>query len=267
MSRNVRAGAVGAAVVLVAAVTGGFLAMHAHAAAKDATATSATVSATLKHRSGATGSGKLTGKLTSSSSTAGKLAWKISFAGLKSPATGVQIRLGSKVLAHLCTSCASGAHKSVTLRGATFKAVSTSKATVTVSTKKFATGQISGRLKVAASSGGGGGGGGVGTIVVTPATIAAGKKYAGQFSCQSCHTIDGAKSVGPTWKGLYNSTVPLKTGGTTKATAAYLFGIITNPSSANVAGYDSGVMAEVIAPGEVSDAQARDIVAYIESLK
>lgn len=266
MSRNVRAGAVGAAIVVVAAVTGGFLAMHAHAAAKNATATSATVSATLKHRAGATGSGKLTGKLTSSGSSAGKLAWKITFSGLKSPATGVQIRLGSKVLAHLCSSCASGAHRSVTLRGATFKAVSTSKATVTVSTKKFATGQISGRLKVSGASGGGGGGG-VGTIVVTPATIAAGKKAAGQFSCQSCHTIDGTKSVGPTWKGLYNSTVPLKTGGTTKATAAYLFGIITNPSSANVAGYDSGVMAEVIAPGEVSDAQARDIIAYIESLK
>lgn len=265
MSRNVRAGAVGAAAVVVAAVTGGFLAMHAHAAAQNTTAASATVTATLKHRAGATGSGKLTGKLTSTSATAGKLAWKVTFTGLKSPATGVQIRLGTKVLAHLCNSCASGAHKTTALRGAAFKAVSTNKATVTVSTKKFATGQISGRLKVAASSGGGGGG--VGTIAVTAATIAAGKKAAAQFSCQSCHTIDGTKSVGPTWKGLYNSTVHLKTGGTTKATAAYLFGIITDPSTANVEGYDSGVMAEVIAPGEVSDAQARDIVAYIESLK
>ena len=51
------------------------------------------------------------------------------------------------------------------------------------------------------------------------------------------------------------------------ATDAYLIRVITDPSTLKVKGYDSGVMSEVIAPGTVSDAEARDIVAYIKSLK
>jgi len=56
-------------------------------------------------------------------------------------------------------------------------------------------------------------------------------------------------------------------GTTITATDSYLIGVITDPSTLNVEGYDSGVMSEVIAPGQVSDTQARDIVAYIKSLK
>jgi len=104
-------------------------------------------------------------------------------------------------------------------------------------------------------------------VPVTAATIAAGKKYAEQYSCTGCHSINGTKSTGPTWRGLAGSTVHLIGGGTTKATDSYLVSVITDPSNLRVAAFDPGVMQEAVPVGEVSDAQARDIVAYIKSLK
>lgn len=246
----------------------GFLASHARAAGDAAAAAPKTwtAAATLKKVSGA-GRGTFTGKLTSKNSTTGTLAWKLTFSGLSGPVTSVQLRQGTKVLAKLCSSCKSGVHKSTALRGATFKAVSKNKATVTVVTKAHPTGELKGLLKLKASTTSGGGGGGGGNVAVTPAAVAAGKKLAEHFSCTGCHTIDGTKSTGPTWKGLAGSKVPQTDGTTVVATDAYLIRVITDPSTLKVKGYDSGVMSEVIAPGTVSDAEARNIVAYIKSLK
>lgn len=120
-------------------------------------------------------------------------------------------------------------------------------------------------LKIKAPSTGGGGGGV--TVPVTPAAIAAGKKYSAKYSCTGCHSIDGSKSTGPTWKGLSGSTVRLIGGGTTKATDSYLITVITDPGQLKVAGFDPGVMQEAIPAGEVTDAEAKAIVAYIKSLK
>jgi cytochrome c1 len=265
LSRNVRVGAaVVTALALTASVAVGLLAAYARAATSGTTAVS-TVSAALKAKTGA-GKGALTGKLSSASAASGTLTWKLTYSGLSGPATGVQLRQGAKVLVRLCTTaCASGVHKSVVLKGATLTAVSAGKATVTVSTKAKAAGEISGALKVKGASTGGGGGT---TVAVTPAAVAAGKKFATDtFGCTGCHTISGAKSTGPTWKGLAGSKVHLTDGTTITATDSYLIGVITDPSTLKVEGYDSGVMSEVIAPGQVSDTQARDIVAYIKSLK
>ena len=43
--------------------------------------------------------------------------------------------------------------------------------------------------------------------------------------------------------------------------------MIADLSNLKVAGYDLGVMQEAIPAGEVSDAEAKAIVAYIKSLK
>jgi cytochrome c1 len=265
---------IGAAVVaplaLAVATTGGLLAAHARAATDGAQATPTvyTISATLK---GAHGKGSLTGRLSTITATSGTFTWKLKFSGLGARVTGTQLRVGTKILARLCGPCTSGAHKSLILHGQAYVTVKKNKAVVTVATKAHPTGQIKGALKVklAATGGGGGGatGGGSGTVAVTPAAIAAGKKYAAQYSCEGCHTITGAKSTGPTWKGLAGSRVHQSDGTTVTATDAYLIRVITDPSTLKVEGYDSGVMSEVIAPGEVSNTQARDIVAYIKSLK
>jgi len=263
VTKNVRTGAIVLASLAVAA--GGAVAVRATAATGSSSAASTTypASAALKAKAG-TGRGTFSGKLSSTNGTSGALAWKVTFSGLSGPATGVQLRLGSTVLSHLCTVCRAGVLKTTALRGVAVKAVYNSKATVTVSTKLHATGELAGLLKVTRPSTGGGGGG---VVVVTPAAIAAGKKYAAQYSCNGCHTINGTKSTGPTWKGLYNSKVRQTDGTTVTADDAYLIRVITDASTLKVQGYDSGVMSEVIPPGTVSNAQARAIVAYIKSLK
>jgi cytochrome c oxidase subunit II len=37
--------------------------------------------------------------------------------------------------------------------------------------------------------------------------VEVGKKFYNQYSCSQCHTIDGSKNTGPTWKGLWKSNV------------------------------------------------------------
>jgi cytochrome c1 len=265
VSRKLRIGAV--VVVSLAVVAGsliGFLAAHARAATDRAGATpkSYTAAATLKAVAG-TGRGTFSGTASSVNATSGTLTWKLVFTGLSGPVTGVQIRSGTKVLATLCTACKSGVHKTTALHGATFRTVAGNKATVTVATKAHPTGELKGVLKLTAKATGGGGT----TVAVTPAAVAAGKKLAEKYSCTGCHTVDGTKSTGPTWKGLAGSKVPQASGGTIIATDSYLIQVITDPPTLNVKGYDPGVMSEVIAPGEVSNAEARNIVAYIKSVK
>ncbi len=244
---------------LAAAATTGFLAGHAGAASP----ATYTASATMKPKAGK-GKGVFKGTVTSTTSSSGKLSWKLTYSGLSGRVTGVQLRQGTKILARLCiAACSSGVHRTQTLRGKTFTAVKAGKTTVTVATRAHSSGELVGVLKLKAT----GGGGGTVTVPVTAAAIAAGKKAAEKYSCTGCHSINGSKSTGPTWKGLAGSTVHLIGGGTTKATDSYLIGVITDPGSLKVAGYDPGVMQEAIPAGEVSDAEAKAIVAYIKSLK
>lgn len=251
----------GALVALAAATTAGFLAAHAGAASP----ASYTAAATLKATAGS-GKGSFTGTVSSTTSTSGALSWKLTYSGLSGRVTGVQLRQGTKILARLCiVACASGVHKTQALRGATYTAVVGGKTTITVATRAHSTGELAGALKLKKTSTGGGGG--TVTVPVTAAAIAAGKKAAEKYSCTGCHSINGTKSTGPTWKGLAGSTVHLIGGGTTKATDSYLISVIADPSNLKVAGYDPGVMQEAIPAGEVSDAEAKAIVAYIKSLK
>lgn len=262
MSKKGRIGFVVAApLVLAAALFAGLMAAQGHAASPSATA-----SATLKAKAGSKGRGVFTGALSTTTSSSGRLSWKLIYTNLSGRVTGIQLRQGSKIVNRLCVvGCSSGVHRTATLRGKTLTAVKAGKTTLTVATRKYSTGELVGVLKIKAPSTGGGGGGV--TVPVTPAAIAAGKKYSAKYSCTGCHSIDGSKSTGPTWKGLSGSTVRLIGGGTTKATDSYLITVITDPGQLKVAGFDPGVMQEAIPAGEVTDAEAKAIVAYIKSLK
>ena len=69
-----------------------------------------------------------------------------------------------------------------------------------------------------------------------------GKKWSAQFGCAACHSVDGTKIVGPTWKGLYNANVPLDNGTTVKADDAYILESITNPNAKIVQGFAPNLM-------------------------
>ena len=246
---------VAVAAALVAAASA-FAATRAHAANPQKTYA---VSATL------TGTGAVSGLFSAKFATAGstgKLTWKLSLKPT-GPATSAQIRAGSASVT-LCKPCSSGAHGVKSIAGAALKAIVAGKARLTIVPKKG--GPLTGTLRASASGGSGGSGGTI-TVTPTPALIAKGKSLVENYSCGGCHTIDGTKSTGPTWKGLAGAKQHLTTGGTAVATDSYLVGVITDPSTLKVAGYDAGVMAEVIPPGHISQAEAEAIVAYIKTLK
>jgi len=239
--------------VALAAAASAFAATRAHTANPQKTYG---VSATLK------GTGSVSGRFSATFATtgsSGKLTWKLSLTP-GGPATSVQIRAGAASVV-LCKPCSTGAHGVKSIAGAALKAIVGGTARLTIQPTKGAA--LNGTLKASAT----GGGGGTITVTPTPALIAKGKALVENYSCAGCHTIDGTKSTGPTWKGLAGSTQHLTTGGTAVATDTYLVGVITDPSTLKVAGYDAGVMAEVIPPGHISQAEAEAIVAYIKTLK
>lgn len=94
-----------------------------------------------------------------------------------------------------------------------------------------------------------------------------GKQLYSSLGCATCHSIDGSKKVGPTFKGLYGSQVKLTTGKTVTADPAYLLQSIQDPDALIVQGYQPGIMTSVIKPHQVSTADANDLIAYIKSLK
>lgn len=93
-----------------------------------------------------------------------------------------------------------------------------------------------------------------------------GAKWAAQFGCTACHSVDGTTIVGPTWKGLYGQARQLADGASITADEAYLRNSILDPNLQVVKGFPANVMPANF--GErLSDEQIGDIIAYIQSLK
>jgi len=87
------------------------------------------------------------------------------------------------------------------------------------------------------------------------------------LGCQGCHSLDGTPSSGPTFKGLSGSTVKLTNGKTVKADDQYLTESILDPDKEIVTGYKPGVMSAVIPKGQVSAADAKSLVDFINEQK
>jgi cytochrome c oxidase subunit 2 len=93
-----------------------------------------------------------------------------------------------------------------------------------------------------------------------------GKKLAAENGCAACHSVDGSRIVGPTWKGLYGADVSLSDGTTVKADDAYLKESILLSNAKVVKGFQPNVMPQNYRE-KLSDDQISDIVEYIKSLK
>ena len=87
------------------------------------------------------------------------------------------------------------------------------------------------------------------------------------LGCQGCHSIDGSKSSGPTFKGLAGSKVQLANGQTVTADDAYLLESILDPDKQIVQGYQPGVMSSVVQKGQVPEDQAKQLVEFIKKQK
>ena len=95
--------------------------------------------------------------------------------------------------------------------------------------------------------------------------ISLGESTAQAAGCQACHSTDGGKSVGPTWKGLFGSERTLTDGSTVVADEDYLKESILDPKAKTVAGFPD------IMPDNFGDTltelDVASLVAYIRSLK
>jgi cytochrome c2 len=100
-----------------------------------------------------------------------------------------------------------------------------------------------------------------------PAAVAKGKSDYTSLGCVGCHSIDGSKGTGPTFKGLYGAKSKLTNGQSVTADDAYLLESIMDPDKQIVAGFSPGIMSAVIKPGSVSQPEAQALIAYIKSLK
>lgn len=92
-----------------------------------------------------------------------------------------------------------------------------------------------------------------------------GRALAQQYGCLSCHSVDGSTSVGPTWKGLYESEVLLADGTTVEVDDDYLRRAIEDPGAEIVQGFPD-IMPKNF-KDQLTPEQIGLIVEYIESVK
>lgn len=96
-----------------------------------------------------------------------------------------------------------------------------------------------------------------------------GKQLVQSKQCLTCHSLNGKKLVGPTFKGLYGKkeTVIVKATGKEKEITvddAYIEESIKNPDKLKTKGFEKQVMT---VPVIVKDDEIKAIIAYLKTLK
>ena len=83
-----------------------------------------------------------------------------------------------------------------------------------------------------------------------------------RYNCNSCHSVDGSRQVGPTMKGVYGHDQEIENGPTVKVDEAFLTESIKAPMAKIAKGYPPAMP-----PLPVTDAEISDIIEYIKTLK
>ncbi|MCW0482440.1 cytochrome c oxidase subunit II [Gaoshiqia sediminis] len=110
------------------------------------------------------------------------------------------------------------------------------------------------------------------TTILVAGTVdsptASGKRIMTNIGCLACHSLDGSKLVGPSFKGLYGHEVTVKAGGETKTVVAddeYIKRSIYDPNSEIVEGFPKGMMQSY--QGQLSDDDIALMIEYLKTLK
>jgi cytochrome c oxidase subunit 2 len=95
----------------------------------------------------------------------------------------------------------------------------------------------------------------------------AGQRLLFERGCMSCHSVEGAKMVGPGFKGLFGSTVAVRTAGKSRsvvADSAYIHESIVNPGADVTDGFPN-----TMPPSKevLSDEEIGEIIGYLKTLK
>jgi cytochrome c oxidase subunit 2 len=101
---------------------------------------------------------------------------------------------------------------------------------------------------------------------VSSASKPDGARLAKEKGCLGCHSLDGSKMVGPTFKGLYRSTIKVVRDGkpvTVTVDDAYLIESIRKPKADIVEGFPP-IMPDY---PDLSDADMQALVEFIEGVR
>ena len=93
-----------------------------------------------------------------------------------------------------------------------------------------------------------------------------GAKLARRSGCATCHSLDGSRRPGPTWKGLYGQKRALANGQEVVADEAYLRRAIVNPDAEIARGFPKGMMPKDFAL-KLSEVKLRSIIELIKSVR
>jgi len=85
----------------------------------------------------------------------------------------------------------------------------------------------------------------------------------GQY-CSSCHSIDGSKNTGPSWKNLYGEEQAMADGSKAIADEEYVRESIYYPQKRIVAGYPAGQMNSFL--GQLAEDDVRALTWYMKSI-
>jgi cytochrome c oxidase subunit 2 len=94
-----------------------------------------------------------------------------------------------------------------------------------------------------------------------------GEQLAKAKGCVACHSVDGSKVIGPTWKGVYGATETVVTAGqerTVKVDDEYIKRSMLEPTADVVKGYQPLMPSQ---QGMVSESEIMALTQYIKSLK
>lgn len=81
--------------------------------------------------------------------------------------------------------------------------------------------------------------------------------------CAGCHSINGAKIIGPTWQDMYGNTIPLEGGATVKADVAYVTESIEFPAAKIHQGYPN-VMPSF--KGQLKDYEIESVIGFMRTI-
>jgi cytochrome c oxidase subunit 2 len=97
---------------------------------------------------------------------------------------------------------------------------------------------------------------------------AAGRKIMQNIGCFACHTVDGTKLVGPSFKGIWGEMQTVTTGGEkreVKVDEEYIKRSIFDPNADVVNGFQKGLM--ITYQGQLSDDDVNQIIEYLKTVK
>lgn len=103
---------------------------------------------------------------------------------------------------------------------------------------------------------------------ITDSPTASGQRIMKNIGCFACHSTDGSKLVGPSFKGVYGHQVTVVTGGSERTVAVdeeYIKRSIYDPNADVVKGFNKGMMLSY--KGQLSEEDVEQITEYLKTLK